>query len=27
MHGLTWSLAAVACVLAGLIAWQGRRGD
>jgi hypothetical protein len=26
MHGLTWSLTAVACVLAGLIAWQGRRG-
>jgi len=25
MHGLTWTIAVVACVLAGLIAVQGRR--
>jgi hypothetical protein len=27
MHGFTWTVAVVACVLAGLIALQGRRGD
>jgi hypothetical protein len=27
MHGFTWTIAAVACVLAALIALQRRRGD
>ena len=27
MHGLTWTIAVIACVLAGLIAVQGRRRD
>jgi hypothetical protein len=27
MHGFTWTIAAVACVLAGAIALQGRRGN
>lgn len=27
MRGFTWTVAVVACVLAGLIALQGRRGD